>query len=538
MNRPFIFLLIVLFSLTISSCQSDTAENEEYQEQVDSSFSDKKVVMVMIDSIMDHTLNHVIEEGDAPALQFLKENGQYYPDLIAPVPSMSVTIESTILTGEMPDQHHVPGLAWYDAEADRIVNYGTTWQFWLKNDFTASTYDVLYRLNNEHLNKDVTTIFEDLDEEGLTSASINLVVYRGNHSHQLKVPLFLDEVTDLPETVETKGPNVLALGRVTKPEIIEDDDNLSDSLIKRIGFQDEYSMEVAQQLIEQDDQPDFTFIFFPENDRETHKEGPSYTGGVVDADQYLQDILNSYDSWEQAIEENIFIVFGDHGQDQMLEKEEDIAIDLENLYAEYSLSKLGEPVSQGEVAFGINQRSAYVYDVQNAGLLPELAEHSLQDSRIDFAAWQEGDEVHVISPDIEGSLQFNVKGEWVDRYDQSWSIEGNEQILDLYMSGNEVVYSDYPDVLNHLITALNSHDTPKIMLAAKPGHSFRAEGITIHEAGGEHGGLHKHDILASMIVTGTNQTPEYLRMVDFKEYILSLLTDNSEPINDETSLNE
>ncbi|MDQ0350271.1 putative AlkP superfamily pyrophosphatase or phosphodiesterase [Alkalibacillus filiformis] len=525
-----------MFSLT-SGCSNDSAENEKDQEQVDSSFSDKKVVMVMIDSLMDHTLNHVIEEGDAPALQFLKENGQYYPELVAPAPSMSVTIESTILTGEMPDQHHVPGLSWYDDKADRIVNYGTTWQFWVKNDFTESTYDVLYRLNNEHLNKDVTTIFEDLDDEGLTSGSINLVVYRGNHTHQLNVPLFLDEVTDLPETVETKGPNVLALGRVTKPEIIEDDENLSDSLFKRIGFQDEYSMEVAQQLIAQDDQPDFTFIFFPKNDRETHKKSPSYTGGVEDADGYLQGILNSYNSWEEALEENIFIVFGDHGQDQMLEKGEDIAIDLESLYNHYSLSKLGEPVSQGDVAFGINQRSAYVYDVHDADLLPELAEHSLQDDRIDFVAWQEGDEVRVISPNDEVSLYFKENGEWVDPYNQSWSIEGNEQILDLDMNGNEVVYSNYPDVLNHIMTALNSHDTPKIMLAAKPGHSFRAEGITIHEAGGEHGGLHRNDLLASMIVTGTDQTPEYIRMVDLKEYILKLLTDDSEPINDETSLN-
>ncbi|GEN45480.1 alkaline phosphatase family protein [Alkalibacillus haloalkaliphilus] len=532
MNRPFnTFLLFVLFSLTISGCQhNQSSEDEKYEEQVDSSFSDKKVVMVMIDSIMDHTLNHVIEEGDAPALQYLKENGQYYPDLIAPVPSMSVTIESTILTGEMPDQHHVPGLSWYDEKEDRIVNYGTTWQFWMKNDFSQSAYDVLYRLNNEHLNEDVPTIFEELDKEGLTSGSINLIVYRGNHPHQLTIPLYLDEVSDLPETIETKGPNVLALGRVTKPEIIEDEEELSDGLFNRIGLQDQYSMEVVQELIDQDDQPDFTFIFFPENDRETHKNSPSYTGGIEDAEEYLQGILNSYESWEEAIEENIFIVFGDHGQDQMLEKEEDIAIDLESLYAEYSFAELGEPVSQGEVAFGINQRSAYVYDVHDAGILPELAEQSLQDSRIDFAAWQEGDEVHVISPDVEGLLQFKVNGEWIDRYDQSWSIEGNEQILDLNMSRNEVVYSDYPDVLNHLITALNSHDTPKIMLAAKPGHSFRAEGITIHEAGGEHGGFHKNDLMASMIVSGTDQSPEYIRMVDLKDYILKLLTSDSEPI--------
>ncbi len=517
----------------MSGCQNDqSSENEKYQEQVDSSFSDKKVVMVMIDSMMDHTLNHVIEEGEAPALQFLTENGQYYPDLISPAPSMSVTIESSILTGEMPDQHRVPGLSWYNEEEDRIVNYGTTWQFWVKNDFSQSAYDVLYNLNNEHLSEDVTTIFEELDEEGLTTGSINSIVYRGHHPHQLNVPLHLDEVSDLPETIETKGPNVLALGRVTNPEILEDEEELSDGLLNRIGLQDQYSMEVVQQLIEQDDQPDFLFIFFPENDRETHKNSPRYTDGLQSAEDYLQDILNSYDSWDEALDENIFIVFGDHGQDQMLEKEEDIAIDLERLYADYSVAELGESVSQSDIAFGVNQRSVYVYDVHNAGLLPELAEHALQEPKIDLAAWQEGDEVQVISPNHEGSLRFKKDGEWLDPYNKHWSIVGNGDILDLEMSEDEVTYSDYPDVLNHLSTALNSHDTPKLILAAKPGHSFRTEGITIHEDGGEHGGLHKNDLMASMIISGTEQTPEYIRMVDLKDYVLQLLTEDTEPVDE------
>ncbi|GAA0453803.1 alkaline phosphatase family protein [Alkalibacillus silvisoli] len=533
MNKHFMtFLLICLLGLTIAACQNNSADEDQYEEQVESSFSDKKVIMVMVDSMMDHTLNHVIDEGEAPALQFLMENGQYYPDLIAPVPSMSVTIESTLLTGEMPDQHGVPGLSWYHEEDDRIVNYGTTWQFWLKNGFSEAAYDVLYRLNNEHLSDDVTTVFEELEEEGLTSGAINLIVYRGNQPHQLKVPLYLDEVTGLPETLETKGPDVLALGRVTNPEIIDDDEELPDGLFNRIGLQDEYSMEVTQQLIEQDDQPDFLFIFFPENDQETHKNSPSYTGGLQDAEEYLQGILNSYGSFEEALEENIFIIFGDHGQDQLLEAEEDIAIDLEDMYAKYNFSKLGDPVSQGEIAFGVNQRTAYIYDVHDDGLLPNLAEQALQDPRIDLVTWEEDDWVHVISPDHDGSLSFTEDGEWSDSYNQQWSIEGNKSILDLDKNGNEILYSDYPDALSHIMTALRSHDTPKIMLAAKPGHSFRTDGITIHEGGGEHGGLHKNDLEAAMIISGTEQRPEHIRIVDLKDYLLKLLIENPEPLDD------
>jgi hypothetical protein len=41
------------------------------------------------------------------------------------IPSMSVTIDSSLLTGTYPDQHKIPGLNWYDEQEKRIVNYGT-----------------------------------------------------------------------------------------------------------------------------------------------------------------------------------------------------------------------------------------------------------------------------------------------------------------------------------------------------------------------------------------------------------------------------
>ncbi|MFB4164258.1 alkaline phosphatase family protein [Alteribacillus sp. JSM 102045] len=521
-------MLFFALVLIMSACQmGDSPEKEMLpsQEHTDNSFKDKNVVMIILDSMMGSTVDKSIKEGQVPAFTFLINHGQYYKDIVSPFPSMSVNIESTMITGEMSDKHRVPGLSWYDQDKDRIVNYGTTWKTWLKNGVSKGIYDVFYHLNNTHLNPNVSTIFEDLEKRGFTTGAINTLVYRGDHVHHLTLPVLADELTDLPQSIQTKGPNVLGFGRFAKPETLEQE-NFTDGIFHRLGLQDKYTMEVTQKLIEQGDQPNFLMIFFPENDQEVHKNSPHYRRGMERAEDHVQGILNAYDNWEEALEENIFIILGDHGQDHMVEDEEEVAIDLDHLYEDFEISPLGEPVSKGDIAFGVNQRMSYVYDVHDQKILPLLAQRAKKDARIKLSAWREDEWIKVISPDQEGTLRFKPGGEWTDRYDQAWTFEGNIDILTLKTDPDKrrIMYVDYPDVLNQLYTALDSHDVPKLILAAKPGHSFLAESISIHPNGGEHGGLHKNDVLAAMIIAGTDQEPEYHRMVDLKNYIERLVT--------------
>ncbi|WP_054636327.1 hypothetical protein [Thalassobacillus sp. C254] len=89
------------------------------------------------------------------------------------------------------------------------------------------------------------------------------------------------------------------------------------------------------------------------------------------------------------MEENIFIVLGDHGADKLLPEKEEVAIDLDHLLSSFSIAELGQPVSDGDIALGVNQRMTYVYDVHNEGILPEVIETSLQEKGIDLAVWQE-----------------------------------------------------------------------------------------------------------------------------------------------------
>lgn len=62
------------------------------------------------------------------------------------------------------------------------------------------------------------------------------------------------------------------------------------------------------------------------------------------------------------------------------------------------------------------------------------------------------------------------------------------------------------------------------IVSAKPGHEFISEGSPAHVGGASHGGLHQQDSLVSMIVTGTDSVPSYLRLIDIKEWVLSLIS--------------
>jgi LEA14-like dessication related protein len=529
-------LCITALLLIISGCQFGESFNGNIQSQFtekieESTTHHKKVILILIDSMMGHLVDSSTERGHMPALSFLIERGSYYKEVVAPFPTMSVTIESSIVTGEMPDKHKIPGLAWYDPNEDRIVNYGTSIGTWIRSGVAKGVQDALYNLNNKHLSKDVKTIFEELDSLNRTSGAINTIVYRGNHTHKISLPKMTDELSNLPESFVTHGPDILAFGQFSRPEILKNT-KLSDGYLENLGIQDQNSMEVVQQLIKQGDQPDFLMVYLPDFDKVVHKHNPHYDKGFEQVEVYLEGILNSYNSWEEALEENIFIVMGDHGQDWILKDKEELAIQLDELYSDYQVAPLNKPVKNGDIAFGVNQRMTYIYDVHSQDLLPLLAERAKLDQRIALAAWSSGEWVNVVSPDSPNPFRFKRGGGWTDLYNQQWSIEGDPTVLGLVTQQDtrKISYTENPDVLNQLYSSLrSSRDVPTVVLSAKPGYSFQSEGTPLHPNGGEHGGIHKNDSLAAMVISGTDAKPKYLRMKDMKEFIIRLLSTSPEP---------
>ncbi|HEX3032026.1 MAG TPA: alkaline phosphatase family protein, partial [Bacillota bacterium] len=113
----------------------------------------KKVILTIIDSLNPVALESCFRQGLVPALQFLKERGQYYANCVSVFPTMTPTATSSIATGTMPDRHHVPGFVWFSRREKRFINYGTSFGAIWKIGIPNVIQDLLFNLNIKQLSR-------------------------------------------------------------------------------------------------------------------------------------------------------------------------------------------------------------------------------------------------------------------------------------------------------------------------------------------------------------------------------------------------
>ncbi|WP_227936110.1 alkaline phosphatase family protein [Alkalihalobacillus deserti] len=488
--------------------------------------NEKNVIVVLIDSMTKPVIEEGINKGSLPALTYLMERGSVHHDLVAPFPSMSVPIETTIITGTSPAEHQIPGLVWYDPKADTIINYGSTLVKSWKLGMNDTLMNSLIHLNTNHISPQVETIYERLNQKGYSTGAVNMLAYRGDQTHEIALPTYMKSLLHLTNKMETKGPDLLALGQAVQPKLIQGT-NVNDSLYQRFGLNDSYSAEVVEKLIKGKQQPDFLMVFFPNYDKDAHQHGPVSIEYFANTDFHLQTILNAYDSWDKALEENIFVVMGDHGQDLLVDKKRDAAIELKPLLDPLIVAPLLDEPSSGDIVIANNHRSAYLHPTTEAVHYLDIANKLQFDSRIDHLAWLDGDELVIYQVGTEGVLQVRENGEWKDSYGQSWTINGNHKIADITLNENQTItFGNYPDIFHQLYGALNSHSSAMVV-TARPGHVISSEGSPVHNGGGEHGGLHKNDTLTSIIIAGTDRQLEDHRMEALKRFFIDLLEEQS-----------
>lgn len=481
----------------------------------------KHVIMLIIDSLMDPPLQEAVKKGEAPAFRFFLEHGRHFPNVVSSFPTMSVTIDSTLLTGTYADVHKLPGLVWFSEKEKRLINYGTHIRELTKMGLIKWIKDILYHLNDDHLSKDVKTIHEELADNGKTSASINAYVYRGRTEHHLKLPKLLTFFTPLNYNQAIYGPKLFSYGALYRLNPLKRNNHFW----QKGGFNDKFSARELKYLIQNNKLPAFTLVYFPDLDHSVHKRGPQDTKGIKKIDRQLQKILNTYGSWDEALQDNHWIVMGDSGQAPIDKVRKKALIDLKQLLRSYRIMKLKKGVKEDDqIVLGINERMAFVYSLDSKRLpLSTIAKTLQNDDRIDVIAWKEGKSINVISGAKAGELSFQPNGEYVDQYGQSWSVMGDLEILDLTLKNNDILYDTYPDALRRLQSAFMSHEGSYLVINAKPGFEFIGEGSPTHIGGASHGGLHKQEALIPMIVTGTSLSPKHLRTVDLKDWILTLI---------------
>ena len=480
---------------------------------------EKPIILLNIDSLMPQALEVAAQSGRAPALQFLMEHGTYFSDMVTSFPAMSVTIDSSLLTGTYADQHRIPGLHWFDTRNKQFINYGTGFRETLRIGLQRSSHNMLYRLNHEHLSNDVTTIYEDLAKKGIPSASINSFVYRGNKAQRLKTPKFLSAFTHFENGEWVASvPSIFSLGVFSKirPRGVP---------TKIAAGNYKYVAKELRYLIHRKKLPGFTFCIFQDMDLRIHLKGPLDLKLIIKIDKEIQKIFNMYPSWEDAISQNVWMVIGDNGHSATGTSHRKNLIDLRKTFKKFQIARIHQKVTKkDQLALCVNQRMTYIYLLDKSVSYNELIELLKKDSRIDIIAWKNGQDVYVVSGVKDGILTFRPNGNYIDMYNQSWSVEGALDILDLRLTKNQFLsYGDYPDALSRIFGSLNSHIGQFIVANAKPGYEFKAQSTPDHMSGAAHGSLHRQESNVPLIIAGTTEKPEYSRMVDLKKFILSLV---------------
>lgn len=522
-NHKIAVTVVIGLSLLIVGCRADSGQLLKQQSEkshIAANQNAKPVIFIIIDSIMDKSLSQAVQEGRAPALQYLMKSGQYFPQVVSSFPTMSVTIDSTVLTGTYADRHHVPGLVWYSGKAKRMIFYGNGAKEALEIDQMQVLMDAVYQLNHEQLNKETKTIHEVLAEQGKESASINAVVFRGKTEHTLKVPRMLALSKRVPDQMKITGPKWFSYAAFAQ---IDPNNDRNIRLWKKYGMNDEFSAQDIAYLIHQNQIPRVTIAYFPENDNIVHRKSSAELEGIEKADQALQVVLNAYGSWDQATQNAIWIVMGDSAQSDVIKDWREATVDLRPLLDGYRIAKLNQPVrTDDQIVISANERMAYVYAIDDKVHLSEVVKRLQKEDKLDIIAMKDDKEVHVTAGNNENRFSYRPGGNYTDEYEQSWTISGEPGLLDMTITNNRIKYGKYPDVLARLYGAMHSHEGRYVVVTSQPGYELVGERSPTHIGGGAHGSLHEQDSLVPLIITGTNTRPKTLRSVDMKDWILQL----------------
>lgn len=486
----------------------------------------QSVIMIMLDTLMDKPLQLALKEENMPALSYFMEYGNYYPNVVTPFPAMSVNVESTLLTGKYCDEHRIPALVWYSQNQNRIINHGTHVFELMKLGLTRSLYDIFYHLNQSYLNPDTKTIHEELHELGKESASINTLMHRGSIENTMTIPPLVRFFVAIEKNLHVKTPSTFVYGRLAGFSSNKKYSHLWNNL----GFNNNYSVQEFSELVKNHQLPQFSIVYLPDHDKNVHKHGPMDIKGIKEMDQQLQTILDTFESWEQALENHIWILIGDNGQSRITNNKETASVDLRKLLQPFKITKLRKGVrKEDDIVLAINLRSCFIYSLNtNEVPISAIVEKLQSDDRIEIIAWKSDDWYFVTSSGTDETFKFKPNGDFKDIYNQTWKIDGDESILDLKVEGQGIDYGDFPDALKRLHSSLTSHEGDFVVTTVKPDYQFIGESTPTHVGGASHGGIHANDTNIPMIVTGTNSTPKYLRMVDMKEWILQLTADEDE----------
>ena len=487
--------------------------------------SRKRVVYIIVDGMATEAFEQVTSSGRAPAFAFLKANGHYVRDSVAVFPTITPAATASLITGATPDAHGIPGMCWYDREAQRFVNYGQSPRAAIVEGLSQVVRDVMLNLNSKHLDPNVATIHEQLDQLGLTTASINFMLFRGPYMHDVDPNLFTRTLFRKKLPQQAPGPKEHYFAdAITGPSEACTKLLSSRSIDKRIRATDAWAACVTRDLLERGE-TDMILFYMHENDHSSHQDGPgSQVDNLVEADGHLQYVLEAFDSWEQAVEEVGFVVTADHAQSPISDDKDHI-LDLDEVLSDFkrvSPQRGKEQFKNNDLAAAGNGRIGFVYlnESRKDSLRPRVVETLSSTRGIDQVMWRERDRYVVASS--RGTVTFwagNGDGSVVDERDNKWLYEGDLGAVSGVVEANEIRTPEYPLAFWRIKCALDLDRIGDVIFTNDLTWETKDLAGGDHRGGGDHASLHVQDSMIPFLST-LDEPPLHPSTVDVVPHIV------------------
>ena len=418
----------------------------------------KKVVLVVIDGLTAAMFESAVERR-TPALAYLAEHGRY-SRAVSTFPSLTPVCLSTIATGAGPDVHRIPHLVWWHRADRRLVEYGSSFAAIRAAGARRSISDAVFAMNQEHLGSEAVTIFEALEDAGLTTAAVNITCYRGRTRHLPTLPGL---------TRAAYGPK-----RFFYYNLFESDVTGAPMAVRgrALGSIDGYAAAVGRWLVTRDGF-DFFVCYLPDYDFASHVSGPDEAHEALErSDAAIGALMDAAGGADAFLERYAVVVCADHGQTHVAETAR-----LQDAFAG----------AEGVVVTASN-RAGMVYRLDGAAEdARSLAARLDREPAAEVVLFLEGDEAVARREGEE--LRFAPA-------DDSWRMTGDASIL------------DGPGAVPRSWAALRNQNAGDLVISATPGFEFADLGGRHHAGGGSHGSLGADDSLVPMLVVGLERLPK------------------------------
>lgn len=494
----------------------------------------RRCLLFVVDALAAQYIRSAIDDARLPQMaELLREGGQLVR-CTSIFPSITPAATCTLATGAYPAQHHIEGSYWIDQSTGEMAYFGDDFQLVRQRGLHEYLIDFGERLNSQRL--DAPTIFERVEAAGRSSGCVNFMWFHGDHVHRRSTPWGLRAFAGRLSGT-TRGPKVLLLGDFvqTWPESMRPPAWNWWGLWHRYGFDDASSMARLLAMAEQDCLPDFTLAYFPNNDYESHTEGPrrALETAIRPFDEFLGRFVRTLGGWKKFREVYTLLIVGDHAQSESAQDPLQRDVRLDKILAGLGVAEATAAWGEGErLHICPNMRAASIYLREpDAALREEIVSRLLDETRVDQVVWQEfaaadseaaggATRYHVGTAD-RGRLSFSraapasePKGVVRDDRGNSWSIEGDWRALDLTLDGDRPIgYGNYPNALERIAECFPPGSSP-IWATARLGCEFRTDATSTH-AGGSHGGLNWEDSDAALLTLGLEHSvPSRIASVD------------------------